>query len=105
VLHCFTGTEAFAKACVDLGFYVSFSGILTFKNAESIRATLAALPKDRLLVETDAPYLAPIPHRGKKGEPRMVVDTAKFAATLLKIPFEAFALLTATNARQLFFPG
>lgn len=102
VLHCFTGTLPFAQACIELGFYVSFSGILTFKNAEDLRVTAAALPLDRLLVETDSPYLAPIPYRGKKCEPSMVKLTAQKLAETRGISFEDVAAATTVNSRRVF---
>jgi TatD DNase family protein len=102
VIHCFTGSESFGKACLDLGFLISFSGILTFKNAETLRETAKKFPLDRLLVETDSPYLAPVPFRGKKCEPRMVKQTGLFLADLLnKDPIEV-AQVTSQNALRLF---
>ena len=82
VIHCFTGGPDDARAYLDLGLYLSFSGILTFKKAEDIRAAAALAPLDRVLVETDAPYLAPIPHRGKRNEPAFVVETLKQLAAV-----------------------
>ncbi|HLF59182.1 MAG TPA: TatD family hydrolase, partial [Alphaproteobacteria bacterium] len=82
LLHCFTGTRALADFALSIGFYVSFSGIITFKNAEDLRETAKSVPMDRLLVETDAPYLAPIPNRGKRNEPAFVVYTAALLARL-----------------------
>jgi TatD DNase family protein len=82
VLHCFTGSAELARKGLDLGFYVSLSGIVTFKNAQDLQATAKWLPVDRMLVETDAPFLAPVPHRGQKCEPAFVVDTASFVAEL-----------------------
>jgi TatD DNase family protein len=102
VIHCFTGTEGFGQACLDLGFFISFSGILTFKNAEDLRRCAARFPLERLLVETDSPYLAPIPHRGKKGEPAFVVETARKLAEVRGESFEAIARATSANARELF---
>ena len=102
VIHCFTGTREFGRACLDLGFYVSFSGILTFKNAESLREAAKDFPLDRILVETDSPYLAPIPFRGKKGEPSMVLQTAMKLAEVKGIPLEEVARATTENSRRLF---
>lgn len=102
VIHCFTGTRVFAEACVDLGFYISFSGILTFKNADDLRATAKALPLDRILVETDSPYLAPIPMRGKKCEPSYVKYTAMKLAEVKGIPLSQVAKATTANSRRVF---
>ncbi len=102
VIHCFTGTSAFGRACLDLGFFISVSGILTFKNAHELRDAVLGFPLDRLLVETDSPYLAPVPMRGKKCEPSMVVHTGNFLAQLLNTPVEKVADVTTRNARQLF---
>jgi TatD DNase family protein len=82
VLHCFTGTAALARKALDLGFFISMSGIVTFKNARDLQETAKWLPADQMLVETDAPFLAPVPHRGQKCEPAFVVDTASFVAEL-----------------------
>ncbi|WP_278988805.1 TatD family hydrolase, partial [Sphingobium yanoikuyae] len=82
VIHCFTASGAFADAAMDLGFYISISGIVTFKSAKDLQETAARLPLDRLLVETDSPFLAPVPHRGKSCEPAFVADTARFLADL-----------------------
>ena len=102
VIHCFTGTKAFAHRAVDLGFYISFSGIFTFKNAEDLREIARGLPLDRILVETDAPYLAPVPFRGKKCEPKMVVQTGLKLAEVLGRPAEEIARVTSANATLLF---
>ena len=102
VLHCFTATRALAETAVDLGFYVSFSGILTFKNADDLRETAKALPLERLLVETDAPYLAPVPTRGKPNEPAFVVHTAACLAELRGIPMAELAQATTDNFFTLF---
>ncbi len=102
ILHCFTGTHAFAQACIDFGFLVSISGIVTFKNAEELRSTVVALPADKLLVETDCPYLAPIPFRGKKCEPYMVKWTGEFVANLKGLEPAKFAEITSRNARAVF---
>ncbi len=102
VIHCFTGTEEFGRKCLDLGFYISFSGILTFKNAEPLRAAAKIYPLDRLLVETDSPFLAPIPFRGKKGEPKMVLQTAMKLAEVKGVSLEEVARITTANSRKLF---
>jgi TatD DNase family protein len=102
VIHCFTGGVADARRYLDLGFHLSFSGILTFKNAGDIREAAVAAPADRIMVETDAPYLAPIPHRGKRNEPSYIVKTLELLATLRGVPFESAAESTADNARRVF---
>ncbi|OFZ17784.1 MAG: hypothetical protein A2X94_04250 [Bdellovibrionales bacterium GWB1_55_8] len=102
VIHCFTGTLAFGEACLDLGFYISFSGLITFKNSESIREAARRFPLERLLVETDAPYLAPVPFRGKRCEPSMVVETARRLAEVRGMPFAELAQATTDNARRFF---
>jgi TatD DNase family protein len=102
VIHCFTGTFDFGQACIDLGFYISFSGILTFKNAEDLRACARAFPLERLLVETDSPYLAPIPHRGRKCEPSMVRLTAHKLAEAKGLTIEEVAAATYANTRRVF---
>jgi len=100
IIHCFSGTENFALACIDLGFYISLSGILTFKNSEPLRQMVGRFPLDRLLVETDSPYLAPVPMRGKKCEPSMVKYTAQKLAEILKMDFIAIANATTANAKR-----
>jgi TatD DNase family protein len=102
VLHCFTGTRDLAKRAVALGHYVSFTGILTFKNSNDLRAIAAELPADRILVETDAPYLAPLPYRGKRNEPAYVVETAKVLAEARGVSPEAIAQQTTENFFRLF---
>jgi len=102
VFHCFTEDEATARAALDLGFFVSFSGIVTFKNAGDLRDIARFVPADRLLIETDSPYLAPVPHRGKRCEPAFVQDTARALATVRGESFEDLARTTADNARRLF---
>ena len=91
VLHCFTGGRELADAGIALGLYVSFSGILTFKKSDALRAIAADLPADRILVETDAPYLAPGPYRGKRNEPAYVVETAKVLAEVRGVSLETIA--------------
>ena len=102
VIHCFTASEDFAHKALDLGLYISISGIVTFKNAKDLQATAAKLPLDRLLVETDAPFLAPVPHRGKTGEPAFVADTAKFLAELRGEDYSELCETTAQNFYRLF---
>jgi TatD DNase family protein len=102
VLHCFTGGRDLAFAAVDLGHYVSFTGILTFKNSQSLRDIAAALPAERVLVETDAPYLAPLPFRGKRNEPSYVVETAKILATTRGVSMEEITRQTTENFFRLF---
>lgn len=101
VIHCFTEDRAFAEAALDLGFYLSFSGIVTFRNAEAIRAVAAWAPEDRILVETDAPYLAPVPHRGRRNEPAYVVHVAEAVARLRGTAPEALAERTTRNLEDL----
>jgi TatD DNase family protein len=102
VLHCFTETWEMAKAAMDLGFYISVSGIVTFKNAGDLRNVIRKVPKDRLLVETDSPYLAPVPHRGDENQPAFVHDVAKFVAELRGEQFEDLAQYTTDNFFTLF---
>jgi TatD DNase family protein len=102
VIHCFTASDAFADIALELGFYISISGIVTFKNAHALQATAKRLPIDRLLIETDAPFLAPVPNRGKVGEPAFVADTAAFLAGLRGDSVETLAQATATNFYALF---
>lgn len=102
VIHCFSGTLGFGKACLDLGFYLSFSGILTFKKAEEVQQAAREFPLDRILVETDAPFLAPIPYRGKKCEPWMVRLTAEKLAEIKGLPLETVARTTTENAAKVF---
>lgn len=102
VLHCFSSGAGLAAAGVEIGLYVSFSGILTFKTAESLREIARSMPRDRLLVETDAPYLAPVPHRGKRNEPAYVADTAAVLAATIGMTAEEVAAITTENAFRLF---
>jgi len=102
VIHCFTASGEFADKALELGFYISISGIVTFKNAKALQETAARLPADRLLIETDAPFLAPVPHRGKVCEPGHVADTARFLANLRGIDVEELAEQTSRNFRSLF---
>jgi TatD DNase family protein len=105
VIHCFTGGVTDARAYLELGQYLSFSGILTFKNADDIRAAARFAPLDRLLVETDAPYLAPIPHRGQRNEPAYVAHTLGALALLRGISIEEADRITTENTERLFFSG
>lgn len=105
VLHCFTGSADLARTGLDCGFLVSLSGIVTFKNAADLQDIARWLPADRLLVETDAPFLAPVPHRGKPCEPAFVADTAAFVAGLRGEPVEALAAATTANFHRLFGTG
>jgi len=102
VIHCFTASRDFADKALELGLYISISGIVTFKNAKEIQDTARIIPADRLLIETDAPFLAPVPHRGKPGEPGFVADTLAFLAQLRGEAPEALAERTATNFHTLF---
>src|SRR5580700_7117263 len=102
VLHCFTGGRELAQRAVALGLFVSFTGILTFKKSEELRAIAAELPADRILVETDAPYLAPGRYRGKRNEPSYVVETAKVLAETRKVTFDEIARQTTENFFRLF---
>jgi TatD DNase family protein len=105
VIHCFTGDPAAARAYLDLGLYLSVAGIITFKTAGPIREAVRIVPRDRLLVETDSPYLAPIPFRGKRNEPAHVVETARKVAEIWGTTLEEVASITVENARRLFGLG
>jgi TatD DNase family protein len=102
VIHCFTASEDFAQKALAMGLYISISGIVTFKNAKDLKETAAKLPADRLLVETDAPFLAPVPHRGKTGEPAFVADTARYLAELRGEEYAELCETTGRNFYQLF---
>lgn len=102
VFHCFTETLEVARAALDAGYYISFSGILTFRNAEDLREIAAYVPLDRLLIETDSPYLAPVPYRGKTNNPSYVPWVAKQLAQLRNCPLEAIAQATSANFSRLF---
>ena len=102
VLHCFTGSEAFAQQCLDLGMHLSFSGIVTFPKAGRLRGLVAQVPADRLLVETDSPFLAPVPYRGGRNEPCRVVDVARCVAEARGATLEAVAVQTVSNFEALF---
>jgi len=102
VIHCFTGERDDARRYLDLGFHVSVAGIVTFRNAEPLRQAVRSVPLDRLLVETDAPYLAPVPHRGRRNEPAYVRVVAEAVAAVRGEPLAALAEATTANARRLF---
>jgi TatD DNase family protein len=102
LIHCFTGTQWLAEKALDLGFNISISGVVTFKNAGELRKTVEAIPLDRLHVETDAPFLAPVPHRGKKNTPAYVVHTAEVVAQLKSLSVPELARVTTANAFRLF---
>ena len=102
VLHCFTGTSELARKALDLGFYISISGIVTFKNAQELQETAKIIPQERLLVETDSPFLAPVPNRGKTCEPAFVADTAAFLSDLRDEPLDELAEATTANFFRLF---
>tara|TARA_R110001583_G_scaffold81253_2_gene217009 strand:+ start:37578 stop:38384 length:807 start_codon:yes stop_codon:yes gene_type:complete len=102
VLHCFTESIEMATEAMKMGFYISVSGIVTFKNAKELQAVIKAIPLDRLLVETDAPYLAPVPHRGQENEPAFTADVAKFVAQLKGVSVEELAKITSDNFFKLF---
>lgn len=102
VLHCFTESWEMARAAIDMNYYISFSGIITFKNAEELREVVRQMPLDRLLVETDSPYLAPVPFRGKKNEPKYTREVAECVAGLRGLPLEELAEITSANFDRLF---
>jgi len=102
LIHCFTASRGFAANMLALGLYVSISGIVTFRNARDLQETAKAIPLDRLLIETDSPFLAPVPHRGRTCEPAFVADTARFLAALRGESVERLAEATAANFRRLF---
>lgn len=102
VMHCFTEDEATAKACLDLGFMISFSGIVSFKNAEALRSVARMVPEDSVLVETDSPYLAPVPHRGKLNRPGLVLHVAQALADARGVAVERIAEVSTANFLRLF---
>jgi TatD DNase family protein len=102
VIHCFTASEDFARKALDLGLFISLSGIVTFRNAKDLQEIAKQVPADRLLIETDAPFLAPVPHRGRPCEPAFVADTARFLAELRGEPVERLAERTRDNFLTLF---
>lgn len=102
LVHCFTGSAGFARVVLDIGLYISLSGIVTFKNAREVQEVAAFVPEDRLLVETDSPFLAPVPHRGKPCEPAFVTDTLAFVSALRDVSTEHLAAATTRNFFRLF---
>lgn len=102
VLHCFTEDLETAKQLLDMGFYISFSGIVTFRNAEQLREVARYVPLDRMLIETDSPYLAPVPYRGKENQPAYVREVAEYLSVLKNIPLDTLAQQTTLNFSQLF---
>ncbi len=102
ILHCFTETWDMAKKALDLGFYISFSGIITFKNANALREVAKKIPDDRFMIETDAPYLAPVPHRGKENQPAYVVEVAKHLASIRGQSLAQIAEFSSNNFNRLF---
>lgn len=101
VMHCFTGSEEEAKAYLDLGFHLGLGGVTTYKNC-AVKDFLCNIPLDRIVLETDAPYLSPVPHRGKRNEPAFMADTAKRIAEIYQIPLEALVETTTNNVKTLF---
>jgi len=102
VIHCFTGDYDTAKKYLDLGYYISFSGIVTYKRSEELREAAKKIPKDKILIETDSPYLAPVPHRGKPNEPSYVKHVAETISDVRGISFDEIAEITKANAEKLF---
>jgi TatD DNase family protein len=102
VMHCFTESLEVAEAALAMGFYISFSGIVTFKSAKDLQAVAKAVPLERILIETDSPYLAPIPHRGKMNEPGFVCHVAEYLAVLKDLPLSKVAQQTTDNFFNLF---
>jgi TatD DNase family protein len=105
VIHCFTGDASAARAYLDLGLYVSVAGVVTFRTADAVREAVKIVPRDRLLVETDCPFLAPVPYRGKRNEPAWVVKTAEKVAELWGAPLDEVASATTANVKRLFRIG
>ena len=102
IIHCFTGRRAFAEAAIELGFLISFSGVVTFKNADDLRDTAKHLPSETILIETDSPFLAPVPYRGRRNEPAYLVETARRVAEARGIELDEFARVTSENFKRLF---
>jgi TatD DNase family protein len=102
IIHCFSGDYAMARECLDMGFYISIPGTVTFPKSERLREIVARVPLERLLVETDCPYLTPVPHRGKRNEPAFTAHTARTVAEVRKISFEETARATSENAARVF---
>ncbi|MHA2937687.1 TatD family hydrolase [Vibrio sp. RC27] len=105
VIHCFTEDLAFAQAAMELGFYISISGIVTFRQATELKEVVKQLPLDRLLIETDSPYLAPVPHRGKENQPAYVIEVASYIAQLKEVSLSEVAQTTTNNFESLFLKG
>jgi TatD DNase family protein len=105
VIHCFTGTRAFAEAAIEIGFSISFSGVVTFKKSEDLRETARRLPLENILIETDSPFLAPTPYRGRRNEPGYVVETARSIAGLRNVTTEEIGRITSDNFKRLFRLG
>ena len=102
MIHCFTGSRDFAFKLLDLNAYISASGVITFKKSDDLASTFKDIPNNKILVETDAPYLAPVPQRGKSNEPSYIVHTVKFLSVLKKISFKDFSAITTNNFYNLF---
>ena len=102
VFHCFSGDYVMAKQCIDLGFYISIPGMVTYDKAKTIQDVALHVPLSSLLLETDAPYLTPVPHRGKRNEPSFIIHTAKKVAEIKKVSLEDVAQMTSGNAMNLF---
>ncbi len=102
ILHCFTETYEMAKTAIDMGFYISFSGIITFKTADALRDVVKKLPRDRILIETDCPWLAPVPYRGEENQPAYTVEIARYLAEVLDISYKELSDQTTQNFYQLF---
>ena len=102
IIHCYTGGPAVADKLLEFGFYISFSGILTFRSAEIVRESARIVPNERLLIETDSPYLAPVPYRGKENEPAYVIETARYLSDMRGMPVDDLAELTTRNACRIF---
>ena len=102
MIHCFTGSKSFAHKLIDLGCYISASGVVTFKKSKDLAETFLSLPNDRILVETDSPYLSPEPKRGKSNEPSNIIHTVEFLSKLKNININKFADITTTNFFRLF---
>lgn len=105
LMHCFTGGAERARECLELGFYLSFGGVTTFPKSAEVREAARITPASRILIETDAPYLAPVPHRGKRNEPSFVVHTARAIAELRGVPLEQFAMESTANFQNIFRIG
>jgi TatD DNase family protein len=102
IIHCFTGTPDDARAYAELGCYISFSGIVTYKTAQPLRDAIRVVPRDRLMIETDCPYLAPVPQRGRRNEPAFVVHTAEVVAREAGLSYEQLAMITTANANRVY---